>query len=113
MARQKKKSDEVGENVVDYRHKAVKRLNIPPAGLTARGHIVREKKVRYAYNPHLTPVLRFDVTGKGDSMDSRTIGFGALINIRPDQENRGMEIENRELRKRIEEIVRRLLEIET
>ena len=56
MARQKKKNDKASESVVDYRHKAVKRLNIPPAGLTARGHIVREKKVRYAYNLHLSPV---------------------------------------------------------
>ena len=45
MARQKKKSDKAGESVVDYRHKSVKRLNIPPAGLTARGEVVREKKV--------------------------------------------------------------------
>ena len=57
MARQKKKAEKAGENVVDYRHKGVKRLNIPPAGLTARGEIVREKKIRYAYNPHLSPVL--------------------------------------------------------
>jgi adenine-specific DNA-methyltransferase len=69
MARAKRRADKAGENVVDYRHKAVKRLNIPPAGLTARGQIVREKKVRYAYNPHLTPVLRFDATGKTDSVE--------------------------------------------
>jgi hypothetical protein len=42
MARQKKKSEKAGENVVDYRHKGIKRLNIPPAGLTARGEIVRD-----------------------------------------------------------------------
>ena len=69
MARSKKKADKSSDNVVDYRHKSVKRLNIPPAGLTARGHIVREKKVRYAYNPHLSPVLRFDATGKADSIE--------------------------------------------
>ena len=69
MARRKRKTDKTGENVVDYRHKNVKRLNIPPAGLTARGEIVREKKVRYAYNPHLSPVLRFDATGKTDSIE--------------------------------------------
>jgi hypothetical protein len=28
-----------GEQVVDYRHKKVKRLNIPPAGLAARGEM--------------------------------------------------------------------------
>ncbi len=69
MARQKKKTEKTSDNVVDYRHKNVKRLNIPPAGLTARGEIVREKKVRYAYNPHLSPVLRFDATGKTDSIE--------------------------------------------
>jgi adenine-specific DNA-methyltransferase len=69
MARQKKKTDKADQNVVDYRHKSVKRLNIPPAGLTARGDIVREKKVRYAYNPHLSPALRFDATGKADSIE--------------------------------------------
>ena len=36
MAKQRKKAEKGGENVVDYRHKSVKRLNIPPAGLTAR-----------------------------------------------------------------------------
>ncbi len=41
MAREKKKTEKAGENVVEYRHKSVKRLNIPPAGLTARGEIVR------------------------------------------------------------------------
>jgi hypothetical protein len=75
MARQKK-IDKTGENVVDYRHKSVKRLNILPAGLTARGEVVREKKVRYAYNPHLALVLRFDATGKTDSV-------GKLIELSP------------------------------
>ena len=51
--------------MVDYRHKNVTRLNIPPAGLEARGEIVREKRIKYAYNPHLAPALRFDGTGKG------------------------------------------------
>jgi hypothetical protein len=42
--------------------------------------------------------------------ESRTVGFGALINIRPQQDNRGMEIENPRLRERIETVVRTLLE---
>jgi len=60
-ARGKKKGE-----VVDYRHKTSSRLNIPPAGLAARGNIVREKKIEYAYNPHLSPSLRFDGTGGAD-----------------------------------------------
>jgi hypothetical protein len=45
--------------------------------------------------------------------DTRTVGFGALINIRPQQGNRGMEIEDPKLRERIETIVRSLLEGDT
>ena len=51
MARKKGKTEKDGENGVHYLHKNVMRLNIPPAGLTARGEIGREKKVGYAYNP--------------------------------------------------------------
>lgn len=43
--------------------------------------------------------------------ESRTVGFGALINIRPQHDNRGMEIENPKLRERIETFVRTLLEV--
>jgi hypothetical protein len=51
----KRKTDvgKAGENVVDYRHKNVTRLNIPPAGLEARGEIAREKRIKRAYNPRL------------------------------------------------------------
>lgn len=42
--------------------------------------------------------------------DSRTVGFGALINIRPRQGNPGMEIEDPMLRRRIETIVRNVFE---
>ncbi len=66
MPRKKKADNEADEPVVDYRHRNVTRLNIPPAGLAARGDIAREKKIRYAYNPHLAPALRFDATGGAD-----------------------------------------------
>lgn len=42
--------------------------------------------------------------------ESGVIKFGALINIRPAQDNYGMEIENQALRDKIESIVRPLLE---
>jgi len=45
--------------------------------------------------------------------ESRAVGFGALINIRPDQGNRGMEIENPQLRERVETIVRHSLEVKS
>jgi len=52
-----------------------------------------------------------DIWGADWYPESREISFGALINIRPQQGNRGMEIEDPKLRQKIEAIVRRLLEV--
>ncbi len=41
---------------------------------------------------------------------AREVKFEAMINIRPRQGNYGMEIQSPEIRKRVEQIVRRLLE---
>ncbi len=41
------------------------------------------------------------------------VEFGALINIRPHQGNRGMEIEDPKLQMKIETIVRQLLGVES
>ena len=68
MRKRKTDAGQAGENVVDYRHKSVTRLNIPPAGLEARGEIAREKRIKWAYNPHLSPALRFDGTGQADDI---------------------------------------------
>jgi hypothetical protein len=43
--------------------------------------------------------------------ESEKVEFAALINIRPRQGNRGMEIEDPNLRTKIETIVRQLLEV--
>lgn len=51
----------------DYRHPA-KTKNLPPAGLAAQGKIEQPRKVQYAYNPHLPPVLRFDASGASDRL---------------------------------------------
>jgi len=67
MAR-KKKQEAGEEQVVDLRFPEAKRKNIPPAGLEARGKVIREKQLAYAYNPHLPPVLRFDPTGAADKL---------------------------------------------
>jgi hypothetical protein len=64
MAKKPRKTD---DGVLDYRYD-VKRKNIPPAGLAARGKILAEAKVRYSYNPHLAPTLRFDATGREDGL---------------------------------------------
>jgi hypothetical protein len=42
---------------------------------------------------------------------TREVGFEALINIRPRQQNFGLEIQDPTLRERVEKIVRRLLEV--
>ena len=54
--------------------------------------------------------LQENIWGADWYPDTRTVGFVALINIRPRQGNRGMEIEDPTLRRRIEAIVRRLAE---
>ena len=51
-----------------------------------------------------------DIWGADWYPESKTVQFGALINIRPRQGNRGMEIEDPKLRTKIETIVRQLLE---
>jgi hypothetical protein len=43
--------------------------------------------------------------------ETKEVGFESLINIRPRQHNRSMEIQNPILREIIEKIVRRLLEV--
>jgi hypothetical protein len=44
---------------------------------------------------------------------SKRVEFGALINIRPHQGNRGMDIEDSPLRAKIETIIRKLLDVES
>ncbi len=69
MAKKKNANGPAAPVAVDYRHKGVTRLNIPPAGLAARGQIAREPKLKWAYNPHLAPALRFDGTGGADRIE--------------------------------------------
>jgi adenine-specific DNA-methyltransferase len=58
---------ETTDAVQTYRYDET-RKNIPPAGLAAQGRIEERPKVRYSYDPHLPPVLRFDGTGKADAL---------------------------------------------
>ena len=51
----------------DYRHGA-KRTNIPSAKIAGEGEIPKFKRVKYAYSPHLDPVLRFDPTGNSEKV---------------------------------------------
>jgi len=54
-----------------------------------------------------------DIWGADWYPEHRKVEFGALINIRPDQGNRSMEIEDPKLRAKIETMIRRLLEVES
>lgn len=50
----------------DYRHSDAKRPNLPGAAMAGEGEVPRKARVKYAYSPHLDPVLRFDPTGRAD-----------------------------------------------
>jgi len=79
MARRKASVSKTGDNVTDYRHTNVKRLNIPPAGLAARGNIAKETKLKYAHNPHLAPTLRFDASGGADRIAELIVTGRGLV----------------------------------
>jgi adenine-specific DNA-methyltransferase len=52
----------------DYRHTGATRKNAPPAALASEGEVPRVERVKYAYSPHLSPVLRFDSSGEADRL---------------------------------------------
>lgn len=52
-----------------------------------------------------------DVWGADWYPELKRVGFESLINIRPRQQNRGMEVQSPVIREKIEVIVRRLLEV--
>ena len=52
-----------------------------------------------------------DIWGADWDPFSKKVKFGSFINIRPKRNNRGMEIENPELRTIIEQIVRQRIEL--
>ncbi len=67
----KKNSKGSGEKgPADYRHAGEKRKNIPPAKIAAEGKVPAVPKAKYYYSPHLSPVLRFDPTGRADKLPS-------------------------------------------
>ncbi len=68
MARKKRGNGK--RETVDYRHADAKRPNIPPAKMAAEGTVPVVAKARYAYNPHLSPSLRFDPTGAADRLET-------------------------------------------
>lgn len=70
MARKRATLPPGGPKTTDYRHTAEKRTNIPPAKIEGEGVVPVVPKVRYYYNPHLTPTLRFDTSGAADAVQA-------------------------------------------
>lgn len=65
----RKKSTAAGfDQVAEYRHGEATRTNNPPAKIAAEGTVPLMGKIRYEYNPRLSPVLRFDPTGGPDAL---------------------------------------------
>src|SRR5207244_954709 len=52
------KNNDDAVKTADYRHTREKRTNIPPAKIEAEGSVPTIGKARYAYSPHLPPILR-------------------------------------------------------
>jgi adenine-specific DNA-methyltransferase len=57
----KKASVASADRVEAIKHDRATRKNIPPAGLEAQGRMPRAQPIRYEYNPHLPPVLRWSL----------------------------------------------------
>lgn len=63
MARDKREKE-----VKDYRHDSSTRKNNPPAGIAGQARTPKTPKQEYAYNPHLSPILRSDPNGDVDKL---------------------------------------------
>jgi adenine-specific DNA-methyltransferase len=46
--------------VTDFKHATSKRKHIPPAGAGPAGKLEEQPKIKFAYDPHRTPALRFN-----------------------------------------------------
>ena len=57
--------------VTTYQFSDATRKNIPPAGLASKSTVQETAAHRLSYDPHLSPVLRFDSTGEADQLTLR------------------------------------------
>ncbi len=57
-----------GTPVTVHEYKDATRKNLPPAGLAVADKAIVGEKQSFAYDPHLTPVLRFDESGATDEL---------------------------------------------
>ncbi len=67
-AKKKPKATDGLPPTADYRHEGSTRKNLPGAAMAGEGEVPKAKRVKYAYSPHLDPVLRFDPTGRADKV---------------------------------------------
>ena len=54
-----------------YKHSDKSRPNIPAAGMAVKDADIEKAKIPYLYDPHLSPVLRFDESGETDALSER------------------------------------------
>jgi adenine-specific DNA-methyltransferase len=54
-----------------YKHSDKTRPNIPAAGMAVKDDDIEKEKISYRYDPHLSPVLRFDETGEADRLSEQ------------------------------------------
>jgi adenine-specific DNA-methyltransferase len=57
-----------GTPVTVHQYSDATRKNLPPAGLAVADKAIVGEKQSFAYDPHLTPVLRFDESGATDEL---------------------------------------------
>jgi adenine-specific DNA-methyltransferase len=51
-----------------YKHSDKSRPNIPAAGMAVKDADIEKEKIPYLYDPHLSPVLRYDESGETDRL---------------------------------------------
>ena len=67
-------------SINDYRYEA-KRKNLPPAGIASQGSVKLAPPLRFEYNPHLPPVLRFDASGKPDRLTATSTSSSTQLTM--------------------------------
>lgn len=58
-----------------YKHADKSRPNIPAAGMAVKDADIEKAKIPYLYDPHLSPVLRFDESGETDRLTEQVEGI--------------------------------------
>ena len=75
--------DGSGDPALDYRHHHARRPNNPTAGNAPEGRVEPTARKVYAYDPHRSPTLRYDATGRADAVTERMAALLADAQTRP------------------------------